>query len=194
MLNSLLQEQAGDILAGIDSAQTWGEVIAAEPALAVIASGGEFDSKLFAVANFVDLKSPYMLGSSAAVSDLAGAAGAALNLSAEDVRLLRRAWLMLGFGRLGVSNAIWDKLGPLGPGERERVRMQPYFTERMLQQSVLAPLGVLAAQHRERLDGSGYPRSVGGWWISRPARVLGAADAYQAIGHRAGMRAGGVAG
>jgi HD-GYP domain-containing protein (c-di-GMP phosphodiesterase class II) len=181
ILTSLLQEQARDILAGIDSAQTWDEVIAAEPALAVIASGDEFDSKLFAVANFVDLKSPYMLGHSAAVSDLAAAAGAALNLPAEDVRLLRRAGLVLGFGRLGVSNAIWDKPGPLGPGERERVRMQPYLTERMLQQSALAPLGALAAQHRERLDGSGYPRGIGGWSISRPARVLGAADAFQAM-------------
>ncbi len=157
-------------------------MIAAEPALAVMVSEDEFDSRLFAVANFVDLKSPYMLGHSAAVADLAAAAGLALNLPAGDLRLLRRAGLVLGFGRLGVSNAIWDKPGPLGPGERERVRMQPYFTERMLGQSAaLAPLGALAALHRERLDGSGYPRGVSGRLLSQPARVLGAADVYQAM-------------
>jgi len=152
-------------------------------ALAVtVLSEDEFDSKLFAVANFVDLKSPYMLGHSAAVADLAAAAGSALSFPAEDLRLLRRAGLVLGFGRLGVSNAIWDKPGPLGPGEWERVRMQPYITERMLAQSAaLAPLGALAVQHRERLDGSGYPRGVSGQSISRAARVLGAADAYQAM-------------
>ena len=194
MLAVLLIEDAGDILVGADSVQTWDAVIAAEPALAMMASGDEFDSKLFAIATFVDLKSPYMLGHSAAVADLAAAAGLALNLPAEDVRLLRRAGLVLGFGRLGVSNAIWDKPGPLGPGERERARMQPYFTERMLRQSAaLAPLGALAVQHRERLDGSGYPRGISGRSISGAARVLAAAEAYQAMReprpHRAGLSA-----
>ena len=60
--------------------------------------------------------------------------------------------------------------------------MHPYLTERMLQQSAaLAPLGRIAVQHRERLDGSGYPRGLGGGEISRPARILAAADAYQAM-------------
>jgi DNA-binding CsgD family transcriptional regulator len=96
--------------------------------------------------------------------------------------MLRRAALVHGFGRLGVSNAIWDKPGPLGPGEWERVRMQPYFTERMLHQSAaLAPLGAIAVQHRERLDGSGYPRGIGGGALSLSARILGAADACQAM-------------
>jgi DNA-binding CsgD family transcriptional regulator len=85
-------------------------------------------------------------------------------------------------GRLGVSNAIWDKPGPLGAGEWERVRMHPYITERMLHQSEsLAPLGAIAVQHRERLDGTGYPRGLSGAAIARPARILGAADAYQAM-------------
>jgi len=181
-LTALFEQEAGDILGGVDAVQTWGAVIAAEPALAVVLSEDEFDAKLFAVATFVDLKSPYTLGHSAAVADLAAAAGSALNLPAADLRLLRRAGLVLGFGRLGVSNAIWDKPGPLGPGEWERVRMQPYFTERMLRQSAaLAPLGALAVQHRERLDGSGYPRGISGRSISQAARVLGAADAYQAM-------------
>src|SRR6202020_416625 len=60
--------------------------------------------------------------------------------------------------------------------------LHPYLTERMLQRSaVLAPLGALAVQHRERLDGSGYPRGLSGVAISPPARILGAADAYQAM-------------
>ena len=181
-LTALFEEEAGDILRGVDAVQTWDAVIAAEPALAVMLSEDEFDMKLFAVATFVDLKSPYTLGHSAAVADLAAAAGSDLNLPAGDLRLLRRAGLVLGFGRLGVSNAIWDKPGPLGPGEWERVRMQPYFTERMLRQSAaLAPLGALAVQHRERLDGSGYPRGISGRSISQAGRVLGAADAYQAM-------------
>ena len=90
------------------------------------------------------------------------------------MRTLRRAGLVHDFGRLGVSNSIWDKPGPLGAGEWERVRMHPYLTERMLHQSAaLAPLGAIAVQHRERLDGSGYPRGLSGGAISRPARILG---------------------
>src|SRR5262245_20678839 len=52
----------------------------------------------------------------------------------------------------------------------------------MLQQSeALAPLGAIAVQHRERLDGSGYPRGLSGGASSRAARILGAAEAYQAM-------------
>ena len=81
-----------------------------------------------------------------------------------------------------MSNAIWDKRGPLGAGEWERVRMHPYLTERMLHGSqALAPLGAIAVAHRERLDGSGYPRGLSGPAVSREARLLGAADAYQAM-------------
>src|SRR5207244_6627009 len=135
-----------------------------------------------AIANFVDLKSPYSLGHARAVADLVAAAGVRLGLSGAEVRTLRRAGLAHDLGRLGVSNSIWDKAGPLGAGEWERVRLHPYLTERMLHQSeVLAPLGAIAVQHRERLDGSGYPRGLSGAAISRSARILGAADAYQAM-------------
>jgi HD-GYP domain-containing protein (c-di-GMP phosphodiesterase class II) len=181
-LATLLCASADEILGGLDAVGTWTAVIEAEPALAVVLSGERFDAALAAVASFVDLKSPYTLGHSRAVADLAEAAGARLGLADEDVRALRRAGLVHDFGRLGVSNSIWDKRGPLGAGEWERVRMHPYITERMLHQSeALAPLGRIAVQHRERLDGSGYPRGLTGAAISRPARILGAADAYQAM-------------
>jgi HD-GYP domain-containing protein (c-di-GMP phosphodiesterase class II) len=157
-------------------------VIEAEPALAVVLAGDRFDAALLAIANFVDLKSPYTLGHARAVADLAGQAGTQLGLPEDQVRTLRRAGVVHDIGRLGVSNAIWDKAGPLGAGEWERIRLHPYLTERMLHQSeALAPLGAIAVQHRERLDGSGYPRGLAGAAISRPARILGAADAYQAM-------------
>jgi HD-GYP domain-containing protein (c-di-GMP phosphodiesterase class II) len=182
ILAELLCADAETILSGLDDVGTWDAVIDAEPALAVVLSSERFDDALLAIANFVDLKSPYSLGHSRAVADLAAAAGAQLGLSEAEVRTLRRAGLVHDLGRLGVSNAIWDKRGPLGVGEWERVRLHPHLTERMLQQSaVLAPLGTIAVQHRERLDGSGYPRGLTGLAIARPARILGAADAYQAM-------------
>ena len=181
-LAALLCAEADEIFAGLDAVPAWRAVIAAEPALAVELSPAELDSALTAIANFVDLKSPFTLGHAVAVAELAEDAGNRLGLSAEKTEMLRRAGLVHGYGRLGVSNSIWDRTGPLSVGEWERVRMSPYLTERMLRQSAaLAPLGEIAVQHRERLDGSGYPRGLSGGGISIPARVLGAADAYQAM-------------
>src|SRR5207244_2965719 len=61
-LAKLVVEDGELILSGLDSVATWDEVIAAEPALSVVLSPAEFDAALLAIANFVDLKSPYSLG------------------------------------------------------------------------------------------------------------------------------------
>jgi HD-GYP domain-containing protein (c-di-GMP phosphodiesterase class II) len=45
----------------------------------------------------------------------------------------------------------------------------------------LAPLGTIAAQHHERLDGSGYPRGLSGDAVSSAGRILAAADSYHAL-------------
>ena len=181
-LAALLCADADEIFAGLDAIPTWQAVISAEPALAVELSPAEMDGALTAVANFVDLKSPFTLGHSVAVAELAEDAGRRLGLPAGKTDLLRRAGLIHGYGRLGVSNSILDRPGPLSAGEWERVRMSPYLTERMVRQSAaLGPLGEIAVQVRERLDGSGYPRGLSGGAISRLARVLGAAEAYQAM-------------
>src|SRR5919204_1556780 len=181
-LADLFEAEADVILSGLDAVGVWEAVIEAEPALAVVLSGERLDAALGAIANFVDLKSPYFLGHATAVAELVAAAGSQLGLPRVEVQSLGRAGLVHDFGRLGVSNAIWDKRGPLGAGEWERIRFQPYMTERMLRQSeALAPLVTIAVQHRERLDGSGYPRGLTGTAISRHARLLSAADAYQAM-------------
>ena len=103
-------------------------------------------------------------------------------MSSDELRAVRRAALVTGFGRLGVSNSIWDKPTALTAGDWERVRLQPHFTERMVRQSeALAPIGRIAVQLRERLDGSGYPRGLTAPSITRAGRLLGTADAYQSM-------------
>src|SRR5262252_5562876 len=160
-LSKLLCEQGQTIFEGLDSVRAWDSVVAQEPALAVQLGEREFDAALLA---------------------LAEATGNALGMPATEVRTLRRACLVLGFGRLGISNSILDKPGPLGAGEWERVRMQPYYTDRMLRQAAaLAPLAAIVAQFRERMDGSGYPRGLSGGAISRPGRILAVVDVYQAL-------------
>jgi HD-GYP domain-containing protein (c-di-GMP phosphodiesterase class II) len=154
---------AREILPEPEEASSWSEVIAAEPGLAVLLDDAQLDNALAAIASFIDLKSPYFLGHARAVADLAAEAGAGAGLGTEEVERLRRAGLVHDWGRLGVSNAILDKRGPLGRGEWERLRLQSYITERMLQQAeALAPLAI-----------SALPPQLG--------RILDAANAYQAM-------------
>jgi hypothetical protein len=115
-LAAVVRERPNDVFGALDAVGTWDAVIAAEPSLAITLRPDEFDAALTAIADFVDLKSPYTIGHARAVSELAGAAAAALGLTDGEVDLLRRAGLVQGFGRLGVSNSIWDRTGPLGAG------------------------------------------------------------------------------
>ena len=169
------------LLADLDEASSWDAVLAAEPLTRLRLTDSELDLALEAIADFVDVKSPYTIGHSRGVADLAAEAARVAGLDGATVVLVRRAGLVHDLGRLGVPNVIWDKPGTLSHAEAERVRLHPYYTERMLACSpVLAPLAAIAAQHHERLDGSGYPRGLSGSAIGPEGRVLAAADFYQA--------------
>jgi HD-GYP domain-containing protein (c-di-GMP phosphodiesterase class II)/DNA-binding CsgD family transcriptional regulator len=175
-------EDAPLLFSDIDSLTTWPAVIDAEPALEILLSDEELESALEAIADFTDLKSPWTIGHSRGVADLACAATKVYGLSNDDAKLVRRAGLVHDLGRLGVSNAIWDKRGPLSAAELERVRLHPYLTERMLASSdALASMAAIAVQHHERLDGSGYPRGLSGDGLTPAGRILAAADAYHAM-------------
>ena len=179
-LVELFCESAEEIFAELDAATSWEALMASEPRLDRELSEDELDRALGAIADFVDLKSPYTLGHSTGVAELAAAAGTAYGLPPHDVRALCRAALLHDLGRLGVSNAVWDSTARLSAAEMERVRMHPYLTERMLASTpALSSLASLAGQHHERLDGSGYPQGLVGDAISPAARILGAADFYR---------------
>ena len=179
-LVELFCQSAEQIFTELDAVTSWEALMAAEPGLDRELSDEEFDRALEAIADFVDLKSPYTLGHSRGVADLARDAAAGLGLPGGDVTTVRRAGLLHDLGRLGVSNTVWDKRDPLTTSEIERVRIHPYLTGRMLASSpTLAPLASLAAQHHERLDGSGYPRALTGEQLSPAAKVLAASDFYR---------------
>lgn len=180
-LVELFCERAPGLFEELDSATSWEAVIDAEPSLARELSDEEVDEALAAVGAFAELKSPWTMGHAAGVAALCAAVIDEVGLVG-PAALLRRASYVHDLGRLGVSNAIWDKRGPLSPSELERVRLHPYLSERMLSFSpALAPIGALAVQHHERLDGSGYPRALSGGMITPAARLLAAADVYQAL-------------
>jgi len=181
-LVELFCAESRQLFADLDSASSWGLVIDGEPALARVLGEPELDLTLAAVGEFAELKSPWTMGHARGVATLCAEAVVGYALPADEGLLLRRASLVHDLGRLGVSNAIWDKRGPLSSVEWERVRLHPYLSERMLSFSpALAPLGAIAVQHHERMDGSGYPRGLSGEMITRSGRLLAAADVYQAL-------------
>ena len=152
-----------DLLAELDETRMWEQALESEPFPQIWIAGERVDAAFAAIAALTGLKSPWLREHSTGVAELAEAAAWRMGLPADSVTLVRRAALAHDLGRVGVSNAIWEKPGPLGFGEWERVRLHPHFTERAFAQSpALAPIGLLAGSHHERLDGSGYHRGTRG--------------------------------
>jgi len=159
---------------------TWTNILAGGPGLGRQLGQDELDNALGAMGDWVDLKSPYFTGHSAAVADLAATAAREMGLAESDVRLARRAALMHDVGRVGVPNSVWDSESELTPAQTERIRLHSYYTERMLNRpGELGRIGAVAAAAHERLDGSGYHRGLSASDLSVGCRILAAADCYR---------------
>jgi HD-GYP domain-containing protein (c-di-GMP phosphodiesterase class II) len=171
-----------EVLAGLDRIQAWEEVIALDPRLGAPLAEDQLDRALLAFADFTDLKAPLRLGHSRAVAVVASAAAQRLGLPADDVALVRRAAWVQDLGMIGVPSGVWDETRPWTTVQQERARTHPYLTERMLARlHALAPVARCAAQHHERLDGSGYPHGLGRESLPMTSRVLAAADVHVAL-------------
>jgi HD-GYP domain-containing protein (c-di-GMP phosphodiesterase class II) len=172
------------LLRAADVPDAFGRVIDAEPEPVAMTSSAGLESVARAFGEFADLKVGFLRGHSTRVAGLAAAAAEALGCSRAEASEVRAAAFFHDVGRVAVPNGIWDKRGPLGAGEWERVRLHPYYTERVLERSAaLAPYAPLAGSHHERLDGSGYHRGATAAQLGIGARLLAAADVYDAMTH-----------
>jgi len=172
----------GDIIDVLPEGSVWDAALAAEPEPQVRIPATQLDDLARAFADFADLKSPFTTGHSTGVAALAERAAAHAGIAGDDVASLRRAALLHDLGRVAVPNGIWDKAGPLTAPEWERVRLHAYYTDRVLARSAtLHPLAALASADHERMDGSGYHRGSAAAQLAPSARLLAAADAYQAM-------------
>jgi HD-GYP domain-containing protein (c-di-GMP phosphodiesterase class II) len=175
-------QAAPHLLAGLEAGSSWEAVLALEPGEQTVLSEEQFDNACRAIADFTDLKSPYLLGHSSGVAELAAEAARRCGLPEDDIVAVWRAGMLHDVGRTGVSSGIWGKPGPLSNSEWERVRLHSYYSERVLARpSALAQLGAVAASHHERLDGSGYHRGASASPLTPSAKILAAADAYHAM-------------
>jgi HD-GYP domain-containing protein (c-di-GMP phosphodiesterase class II) len=174
-------ELAPETLAELDAGDAWRLVLDAEPVPFRVVDEARLPAIAGAVADVVDLKSPYTLGHSSAVATLAGEALRRISGEAE-ARNVAVAGLLHDIGRVGISDATWERRGPLTTAQWEQVRLHPYHSERILGRSdALRPVAAIAGMHHERIDGTGYHRGSRARDIPLEARVLAAADAFQAM-------------
>jgi HD-GYP domain-containing protein (c-di-GMP phosphodiesterase class II) len=154
-----------------------------EPADRVRTAGEEdFDRIAEAFARVIDAKSPYTARHSAGVAEWAVATGSVLGLAPDGLRDLRRAGLLHDIGKLAVSSRILDKPGRLEPAEVAVMREHPRYTQQILERvACLRGIVDTAADHHERLDGTGYHRGRAAFDLSRSARILAVADVYEAL-------------
>jgi putative nucleotidyltransferase with HDIG domain len=144
-----------------------------------------------AFADIVDAKSPFTYQHSERVAGCAVEIGRVLGFDAEQELTIYRAGLLHDIGKLGVSNRILDKAGPLDDAERAAMERHPVNTLEILERvSAFRHFARLAALHHEKLDGSGYPFGVTGEALDLPARCLVVADIYDALTSDRPYRAG----
>ena len=157
----------GDPLGPRRRSATWDAVIEAEPALAIVLAGERFDAALLAIANFVDLKSPYFLGHARAVADLAAEAGA----------------------RLGLSDARGAHAAPRRAGARPRPAGD---LQRHLGQARAAGRGRMGARPPPALPDRAHAPPVARRWRRWPRSPCSTASASTARATRAGSPGAGI--
>jgi HD-GYP domain-containing protein (c-di-GMP phosphodiesterase class II) len=165
-------------------------VLDAEPSPVVQIGEEDLPRIARAFGELADLKSFFTHGHSAAVTRLSLATANRLGVDRRTSACLEVAGYLHDLGRIGVSNRIWAKPGPLTTGEWEQVHLHPYHSERILASTTtLKPMARIAGMHHERIDGSGYHRGCRGRDVDIAARVLACADAFQAMTQRRPHRA-----
>jgi HD-GYP domain-containing protein (c-di-GMP phosphodiesterase class II) len=130
----------------------------------------------------VDAKSPFTFGHSKRVGFYAMRIASLTNLSIDRQRVLYPAALLHDVGKLGISNTILDKPGPLDNEEWATIKMHPQYTEQILLRFVpFHTLSQIAADHHERLDGKGYFRGKKENEICSETRIITIADVFDAL-------------
>lgn len=129
------------------------------------------------------VKSNYLFMHCVNVSLFAIAIGIALDLPKEDVCLLGMGGLLHDFGKTRISTTILDKQGPLTLAEFKRVKEHAAIGYNILKlnKQVDQRILLMALQHHERCDGRGYPWGITKAEIHPYARVVAAADVYDAL-------------
>jgi HD-GYP domain-containing protein (c-di-GMP phosphodiesterase class II) len=133
------------------------------------------------LASAIDAKDPYTRGHSQRVAFWAVEIGKQLDLSPEALQALEYGGVLHDIGKIGMPDAILSKASALDEAERELAREHPRIGS-----EIVAGVTFLAAalpairSHHERWDGGGYPDRLAGDAIPLVARIVNAADTWDA--------------
>lgn len=130
----------------------------------------------------IEAKDPYTRGHSERVAQYSRNIAQGVGMRGHDLERVEFAALLHDVGKIGVSRSLLMKPGQLTAEEFAEIRLHPQ-TGCVLVESVefLADIVPMVRFHHERLDGTGYPDGIQGSQIPFEARILGVADAYDAM-------------
>ena len=137
---------------------------------------------LEALVNALEAKDAYIRGHSARVADLSAMIAAEIGMTDEQVEQVRMAGRLHDIGKIGIREGILTKQGPLTAEEYDQVKQHVVVGSQIL--APLAHLGDIISyvrSHHERWDGQGYPDRLEGEQIPLGARILGAAEIFDAL-------------
>ena len=139
--------------------------------------------------NAMEAKDVYLRGHSQRVAGIAASIAQELGLDADTVENVRLAGRIHDVGKIGIQEAVLNKPAGLSDDEYQHVKEHV-----RIGLDILAPLKHIAIpllfvqDHHEHWDGRGYPRGLKGEAISLGGRILGAADAFDALTSRRAYR------
>jgi len=133
----------------------------------------------------LEARDPYLRGHSARVTLFAEGLARTLGWTDRRLDVLRLGGSLHDVGKIAVNASILQKPGPLDEAELEQIRVHPVAGARLIQDVAdFQPALPYVLHHHERWDGTGYPHRLRGERIPLEARVLGVADAFDAMTSR----------
>jgi putative nucleotidyltransferase with HDIG domain len=135
-----------------------------------------------ALALALDARDPYTAGHSERVSAISLAIGRAISMDDSQLEVLRLGALLHDIGKIGISDQVLMKPGPLTAEEYETIKQHPVVGARILRSvPFLEPHIPIVELHHERPDGKGYPHGLRGGEIPLVASIVHVADAFDAM-------------
>ncbi len=135
-----------------------------------------------ALANTIDAKDSYTNGHSTRVAKYSVMLAERMGYAGEKLEQLHYAALLHDIGKIGIPREIINKPSRLTDEEYEVIKTHPAIGGGILEQITEIPdIAVGARWHHERFDGKGYPDRLQGEEIPELARIIGVADAYDAM-------------
>lgn len=141
-----------------------------------------YDATIEGWSRALDLRDKDTEGHTRRVTELSVRLATALGLSDTEIVHMRRGSLLHDIGKMGVTDAILHKPGPLTEEEAKVMRQHPGYAYDMLMPiSYLRPALDIPYSHHEKWDGSGYPLGLKGEAIPLVARIFAISDVFDAL-------------